>query len=119
MANDLSTEKAADPQDSPAEAGNSTSYPLNDSSATPSEAQNDSSTEPLGTPSERLQMLQLECRHSAEAGLPVHFGYRNVGNVPQLYILVTNVSECPACHWWRLDNLCDNQRCIRYHIGNT
>lgn len=114
MENDTSTEKAVVPQGNPVGVDPSTNSPLSGSAAMPSEAPSDNSTELLGTPSERLQILQLECKHSAEAGLPVHFGYRLVGNVPQLYILVTNVSECPACHWWRLDSVCDNQRCARY-----
>lgn len=114
MENDSSTEKEVAPQGNPAGVGPLTNYQQNGNNGMPSEVPSDSLTEPLGTPSERLQMLQLECKHGAEAGLPVHFGYRRVGNVPQLYILITNVSECPACRWWQINGVCDNHRCVRY-----
>lgn len=119
MENDLSIEKEAGLHDNRGAGGNSANYPLNANNGTPNEVPSDNSTEPLGTPSERLQMLQLECRHGAESGLPVHFGYRVVGNVPQLYILVTNVTECPSCHWWQFDGVCDNHRCRRYQQRNV
>lgn len=77
------------------------------------------SSAPLGTPRERLQILQLETRNSALAGLPIKYDFRLVNGVSTLVLIVSAVSECPACKWWMLEGLCDNRRCARYQIQTT
>lgn len=118
---DVTTPIAGEPErDEPrAEGAPSTNSQTPDSKRIMSTESDGESSAPLGTPRERLQILEMEIRNSALAGLPVRFDFRKTGTTPENYvstlvIVVPNVSKCPACGWWRFDEICDNRRCALY-----
>lgn len=66
---------------------------------------------PLGTPQERLEMLQNEVRNSGLAGLPIRFDFITVGTQKVLVITVVGAIECSSCGWWNLGTECQNDKC--------
>lgn len=98
-------------------AASSNSSPSLDSKPIMSTQSGGESSAPLGTPPERLQMLQMETRNSALAGLLLKYDFLIVNGASTLVLVVPNVSECRACKWWRLDSVCNNQRCVRYGLS--
>ena len=44
----------------------------------------------IGTPHERIQMIQIEVRNAIKAGLPVRYGNALSNGVPTLVISITN-----------------------------
>lgn len=71
------------------------------------------SSVPLGTPQERLQILQMEIRNSALAGLPVRYEVRMMAGVPHLIVVIPHVTECDQCKWLQYQEQCQNPRCAR------
>lgn len=74
---------------------------------------------PLGTPQERLEMLQNEVRNSGQAGLPIKFDFvKDRSGNSILVITVKGARSCQSCGWWNLSEGCQNDKCKRYS-GNV
>lgn len=67
---------------------------------------------PLGTPQERLEMLQNEVRNAGMANLPIKFDFvASKSGKPILVITVAGARACEHCGWWNLTAECQNDKC--------
>lgn len=103
------TAKGPSAVDDTAKVDTSSSSQTNANDNITSTASDGASAGMLGTPQERLEIIQQEVRVGTEAGLQIRFDERQ----GYLVILVSGVQICPSCGWWNLDASCANETCLR------
>ncbi len=65
----------------------------------------------LGTPQERVEILQQQVLNAKAAGAPVKW-WRTVNNAGEWFVVVAIKAHiCPQCKFWEIEEQCSNPAC--------